>query len=67
MRSLAYVDVQSTHVARTEGEFVAARSVNAEKVPHALNMVPRICVVPIPFGGNTHHVQIFKLCPRFYT
>ena len=41
------------------------RTGDAEKVPHALKVLRRVCVLPNPYWGGTHHVRIPKSCPRF--
>jgi len=41
-----------------------SRSSNAEKVMYVRNMLRRVCVPLIIYGGSTHHVGIPKVCPH---
>ena len=61
----ALVDVQGTHVTRTGGESVAARSSYTEKVVHALNMLLRVCVIQSPYVDSTCHIRIPNLVHDF--
>jgi hypothetical protein len=61
----ALVDVQGTRVTRTGGESVDRPQLERRESFACTKHVRRVCVLPNPYGGGTHHVRIPKIGPRF--